>query len=113
MVTAGTEFDLLRWIPLAPLLAAALHGVLLVVVRRTVSQWVTVAISCGAVTASFVISCAAFARLVQLPDESRLLVWIETCPAQGSSTQGICPVLAWRHQGAFAFGEWPSLSSAE
>jgi len=74
MVTGGTEFDLLRWIPLAPLLAAVLHGVLLVVVRRTVSQWVTVAISCGAIGVSFLMSCAAFARLVRLPDESRLLV---------------------------------------
>jgi len=74
MVTAGTEFDLLRWIPLAPLLAAVLHGVLLVMVRRPVSHWVTVAVSCGAMTVSFVISCAAFARMVQLPDESRLLV---------------------------------------
>jgi NADH-quinone oxidoreductase subunit L len=74
MVTGGTEFDLLRWIPLAPLLAAVLHGVLLVVVRRSISQWVTVAVSCGAMMASFVISSAAFARLVQLPDDSRLLV---------------------------------------
>jgi NADH-quinone oxidoreductase subunit L len=97
MVTGGTEFDLLRWIPLAPLLAAALHGVLLVVVRRTVSQWVTVAISCGAVTASFVISCAAFARLVQLPDESRLLVdHIYTWIGAGIGSQAFSAELAFQ-----------------
>ena len=97
MVTGGTEFDLLRWIPLAPLLAAALHGVLLVVVRRTVSQWVTVAISCGAVTASFLISCAAFARLVQLPDESRLLVdHIYTWIGAGVGSQAFSTELAFQ-----------------
>ena len=97
MVTGGTEFDLLRWIPLVPLLAAALHGVLLVVVRRTVSQWVTVAISCGAVTASFVISCAAFARLVQLPDESRLLVdHLYTWIGAGIGSQAFSTELAFQ-----------------
>jgi NADH-quinone oxidoreductase subunit L len=73
MVIAGTEFEWLRWIPLMPLLAAALHGVLLVVVRRPVPQWLTATISCGAVALAFAFSCVAFARLVQLSDQSRLL----------------------------------------
>jgi NADH-quinone oxidoreductase subunit L len=97
MVTGGTEFDLLHWIPLAPLLAAVLHGVLLVVVRRTVSEWVTVAISCGAITASFVISCAAFARMVRLPDESRLLVdHLYTWIGAGVGSQAFSTELAFQ-----------------
>jgi NADH-quinone oxidoreductase subunit L len=74
MVTVGTEEALLRWIPLLPLLAATVHGVLLVLVRRPVPQWMTVALSCGAVSFSFLISCVAFGELVQLPEESRLIV---------------------------------------
>jgi NADH-quinone oxidoreductase subunit L len=97
MVTGGTEFDLLHWIPLAPLLAAVLHGILLVVVRRTVSEWVTVAISCGAITASFVISCAAFARMVRLPDESRLLVdHLYTWIGAGVGSQAFSTELAFQ-----------------
>ncbi|MBW2286362.1 MAG: NADH-quinone oxidoreductase subunit L [Deltaproteobacteria bacterium] len=97
MVTGGTEFDLLHWIPLAPLFAAVLHGVLLVVVRRTVSEWITVAISCGAITASFVISCAAFARMVRLPDESRLLVdHLYTWIGAGVGSQAFSTELAFQ-----------------
>ena len=52
MVTVGTEGALLRWIPLLPLFAATVHGVLLVLVRRPVPQWMTVALSCGSVSLS-------------------------------------------------------------
>jgi NADH-quinone oxidoreductase subunit L len=68
------EEVLLRWIPLLPLLAAVIHGVMLTIVRRPLPRWVTIALSCGSVAAAFLISCMAFWRLVQLPEESRLLV---------------------------------------
>jgi NADH-quinone oxidoreductase subunit L len=74
MVTGGTEEALLRWIPLLPFAAAAIHGVMLVLVRRPVLHWVTWSISCGAVSVSFLITCVAFGQLVQLPEASRLLV---------------------------------------
>jgi NADH-quinone oxidoreductase subunit L len=74
MVTSGIDENLLRWIPLLPLATAAFHGVMLAVVRRPIPRWVTVALSCGSVSMSFVISCAVFAQLVQLPEESRVLV---------------------------------------
>jgi len=74
MVTGGTEETFLRWIPLLPLLAALFHGVILGVVRRPVPRWVVVAISCGSITFSFVIACVVFGQLLQLPDESRVLV---------------------------------------
>jgi NADH-quinone oxidoreductase subunit L len=74
MVTEGTEEALLRWIPLLPLVAAVAHGVMLVLVRRPVRQWIAWSISCGAVLVAFLFACAAFGQLVQLPAESRLLV---------------------------------------
>jgi NADH-quinone oxidoreductase subunit L len=74
MVTEGTGEVLLRWIPLLPLLAAAIHGVMLVAVRRPVPPWVTIALSCGSVALAFLITCVAFAQLLGLPPDSRLLV---------------------------------------
>jgi NADH-quinone oxidoreductase subunit L len=74
MVTEGTQEALLRWIPLLPLMAAVVHGVMLVLVRRPVRHWIAWSISCGAVSLAFVFACAAFGQLVQLPEESRLLV---------------------------------------
>jgi NADH-quinone oxidoreductase subunit L len=74
MVRGGVEEILLRWIPLLPLMAAAIHGVMLTIVRRPVPRWVTIVLSCGSVSAAFLISCVTFGRLVQLPEESRLLV---------------------------------------
>ena len=49
MVNDTGESDLLRWIPLLPLLAAVLHGVLIGVVRRSLAPNLVAAISCGAV----------------------------------------------------------------
>ncbi len=74
MVRGGIEETLLRWIPLLPLVAAAIHGVLLGIVRRPMPRWATIALSCGSVSVAFLISCVTFGRLVQLPEESRLLV---------------------------------------
>ena len=46
----------------------------LVLIRRPVKQWVAWSLSCGSVSVAFLISCVAFATLVQLPGDSRLLV---------------------------------------
>ena len=59
-----TETSLLRWIPFLPLGAAAIHGVLLGLVRRPLSRRGTIFLSCGAVLASFLISLFAFAELL-------------------------------------------------
>jgi NADH-quinone oxidoreductase subunit L len=73
MVTAGSEAALLRWIPLLPLAAAVIHGVMLVAVRRPVRPWFTWGLSCGAISLAFLVACVAFGELVQLPQASRLL----------------------------------------
>jgi NADH-quinone oxidoreductase subunit L len=74
MVRGFVEEALLRWIPLLPLMAAAIHGVMLTIVRRPVPRWVTIALSCGSVSASFLVTCVTFGRLIQLPEESRVLI---------------------------------------
>jgi len=74
MVSGSDGETLLRWIPLVPLLAALLHGVMIGVVRRSTPRWAVIAISCGAVLLSFVFSCVAFFNLAQLPPEGRVLV---------------------------------------
>jgi NADH-quinone oxidoreductase subunit L len=72
VVTASSE--LLRWIALLPLMAAAYHGVMLALVRRPTPRPFTIAISCGSVMAAFALSCLALTDLLQLPDGQRLLV---------------------------------------
>ncbi len=74
MVNEAGESDLLRWIPLLPLLAATYHGVAIGVVRRSTPPAMTAAISCGAVCTSFVLACFALGDLLALPADSRLLV---------------------------------------
>jgi NADH-quinone oxidoreductase subunit L len=73
MVT-GNENELLRWIVLLPLIAAVYHGVVVGVVRRPTPRWIVIALSCGSVFVAFLLSCWAFWDLIQLPEESRLLV---------------------------------------
>ena len=69
-----TPESLLRWIPLLPLLAAAFHGVAIGIVRRPTPRWAVIALSCGAVVLSFLLSCYAFIELVSLPGGSSVLV---------------------------------------
>ena len=66
--------DLLRWIVLLPLLAATCHGVMIGLVRRPMGRWLVIGISCGAVGASFLLTCLGFAELIQLPEGRHLLV---------------------------------------
>jgi NADH-quinone oxidoreductase subunit L len=65
---------ILRWIPLLPLLAAAVHGVMIGLVRRTAPRWLVNTLSCGSVGLAFLLSCYAFFRLVGLDDDARFLV---------------------------------------
>jgi NADH-quinone oxidoreductase subunit L len=58
-----TETETLRWIVALPLLAAAVHGVLLGLVRRTLERSLVIAISCGSVILSFVLSLVSLLRL--------------------------------------------------
>jgi NADH-quinone oxidoreductase subunit L len=74
MVTSGAETTLLRWIALLPLLAAVTHGVLLGFVRRPLHRGVVIALSCGSVIVSFLLSFYALIELVSLPESSRVLV---------------------------------------
>ena len=66
MVGELTESQLLRWIPLLPLLAAAVHGVLLGVVRRSLPRGVVILLSCGAVILSFLLSFMPSKSVVDL-----------------------------------------------
>ncbi|MEN8182170.1 MAG: NADH-quinone oxidoreductase subunit L, partial [Myxococcota bacterium] len=72
MVT--TESDLLRWIPLLPLLAATVHGVMLGIVRRSLGRSTVILLSCGSVILSFVISFGALLQLLGLSHQSQVLV---------------------------------------
>jgi NADH-quinone oxidoreductase subunit L len=60
------ETHLLRWIVLLPLLAALYHGLAIGVVRRASDRRLVIALSCGSVIASFVLSCVALGKLVQI-----------------------------------------------
>jgi hypothetical protein len=67
------ETSLLRWIVLLPAVAAGIHGVSLVLLRREAPRDFVVTVSCGAVLLSFVLSCAALLKLVGLPPGERFL----------------------------------------
>jgi NADH-quinone oxidoreductase subunit L len=77
----GHAYPLLRWIVLLPLLAAAVHGVSLALLRRPLGRWPTIVLSCGAPIASFGLAFAALLQLATLPGEERwlgdtLFTWI-------------------------------------
>ncbi len=74
MVSQPAESELLRLIPLLPLLAALFHGLVIGVLRRRSSRRTVIALSCGSVALAFLTSCWAFVELVQLPEGGRLLV---------------------------------------
>jgi len=74
MVDIGTESDLLRWIPLLPLLVAAYHGISIGILRRPTPPRAAALLSCAAVLASFVLACISFRDLLALPADARLLV---------------------------------------
>ena len=72
MVEAA-PYPLLRWIVLLPLLAAAVHGVSLALLRRPLGRTATIALSVGAPAAAFVIAFLALLRLIAAPPDQRVL----------------------------------------
>jgi len=66
--------ELLRWIPLLPLIGAAVHGVLLGLVRRPLPRGAVIGISCGTVALAFLATVGAFWELRALPPDQRVLV---------------------------------------
>ena len=68
-----SQETLLRWIPLLPLLAAVVHGLMIGLLRRSAPRWFVIALSCGSVGLSFLFSCIVFFSLVGLPGDSRVL----------------------------------------
>jgi NADH-quinone oxidoreductase subunit L len=73
-MVGGGESQLLRWIVLLPLLAAAVHGVLLGLVRRPLQRSLVIAVSCGSVGLAFVVTFGAFLQLLGRPEGARVLV---------------------------------------
>lgn len=84
-LTGANEYDLLRWIPALPLLAAAIHGLSLGLLRQPLPRVATIALSCGAAGLAFVLSFLALLALTTLPASNRLLyddlfTWIGAGP---------------------------------
>ncbi len=74
MVSEVHQTELLRWIVVLPLLAAAANGLLLGLLRRPLPRTGTIALSCGSVGVSFVLSFVALVQLTGLDAEDRFLV---------------------------------------
>ena len=95
----ATENAWLRWIPLLPLLAAAVHGISLGLLRRPLPRRATIALSCGAPIASFVLSFAALISLVRAPLGERLFVdrlftWIAAGELEAEMSLALDPLAA-------------------
>jgi NADH-quinone oxidoreductase subunit L len=74
MVIDNPTESLLRWIPLLPLFVAVFHGLAIGLVRRSTPRPIVIALSCGSVLASFVLSGYATWELVGMTEGSRVLV---------------------------------------
>ncbi len=84
MVDPNTN-ETLRWIPLLPLLAAAIPGLWLLFGRRELPRVFLIALGCGAPIASFVIGFGALLDLTRLEPDSRFFIdnvytWISAYP---------------------------------
>jgi NADH-quinone oxidoreductase subunit L len=73
-VVETTAFTLLRWILLPPLVAAAVHGVSLALLRRPLPRSAAIGLSVGAPALSFVVSLVALIELAGAPEAGRVLV---------------------------------------
>ena len=72
--TEFAETELLRWIPLLPLLSAVVSGTVLSLVRHSLSRGLVISISCLSVLASFVLTLVSFFRLIGLEHGQGMLV---------------------------------------
>jgi NADH-quinone oxidoreductase subunit L len=82
-VTDPTPNELIRWVPLLPLIGAVVHGVLLAFFRKPLNRLLTIALSCGSVVAAFLVSVLLVNDLAKLPSDARvmtdtLFTWIGT-----------------------------------
>jgi NADH-quinone oxidoreductase subunit L len=98
-VTEATPNELIRWVPLLPLLGAVVHGVLLAFFRTQLSRTLTIALSCGSVVASFLLSLALVNDLTQLAPGARvmtdsLFTWIGTASFTGEAAFLLDPLSA-------------------
>jgi NADH-quinone oxidoreductase subunit L len=74
MVSEATASIVIAWIPLLPLVGAAIHALLLVTARRLLSREAVTALSSLMVLGSLVVSVYALVELIGLPEGSRRLV---------------------------------------
>jgi len=89
----------LRWIPLLPLLGAAINGLVGAPLQRRFGKGVVTAIACLPVAAAFVLACRAFVDLVALPAAERLLLdrvwtWIEVGTLRVDAAFAVDPLSA-------------------
>jgi NADH-quinone oxidoreductase subunit L len=99
MVETGTATDLLRWIPLLPLLGALVHGVGLGLLRREMPKPLVIAVSVGAPALAFLVTCMSFSQLLALPAEHKALVdhvytWIGSGRVSADLTFAFDPLTA-------------------
>jgi len=94
-----TSVAYLRWIPLLPLLGAALNGVAGAPLQRRFGKGVVTAIACLPVAAAFLLACRAFNDLLALPAAERLLLdrvwtWIDVGALRVDAAFAIDPLAA-------------------
>ncbi|HYD49209.1 MAG TPA: proton-conducting transporter membrane subunit, partial [Terriglobales bacterium] len=78
----ATEVSYLRWIPLLPLIGAAINGLGGAIIQKRIGKGAISALACAPVILAFVVSVAAFLQLLGLQPEQRMLLdhvwtWIE------------------------------------
>lgn len=90
------ESGILRLIPLMPLAAAIVHGLLLAVVRRPLARGAVIAISCGAVFSSFLLTCVAFWDLINLSEGTFLVDTVYSWMGAGIGTNSFSADMAFQ-----------------
>ena len=95
----ATPNDLIRWVPLLPLIGAVVHGVLLAFLRKPLNRLLTIALSCGSVIAAFVVSVLLVNDLTKLPADARamtdtLFTWIGTASFSAGASFLLDPLSA-------------------
>ena len=95
----ATPNDLIRWVPLLPLIGAVVHGVLLAFLRKPLNRLLTIALSCGSVVAAFLVSIVLVNDLTKLPADARamtdtLFTWIGTASFSAGASFLLDPLSA-------------------
>ena len=74
MSTELVETGMLRWIPLLPLMSCIVSGVMLSLLRRSLSRNLVIGLCCLSVLASFVLTLVCFFKLIGLEEGQTLLL---------------------------------------